>query len=175
MVATITVVVWRRGTPSTTVAATAADPRATAPIDPVAATALPATSASGTVPVTSAPSTTVTATTSTATLPVTTPTTTVPAGVTRAATTDDLRLRRTPSSSGEPAGTLKRGEQIRIVCQAAGTRVATESMDYWSVVWDKLVDGTWVTDLYINNEAADRPTGDGATERSFTASIPRCP
>jgi hypothetical protein len=71
---------------------------------------------------------------------------------------DTLNVRTQPNSSSTIITTLTAGASINIQCQATGETV------YGDYVWDKLVDGTYVSDLYTTT------TG----RNSFGASIPRC-
>jgi hypothetical protein len=68
-----------------------------------------------------------------------------------------------PRPCGKRAvGRLEEEEAVEIQCQTRGGRVGVKKES--SKIWDKLVDGNYVTDFYI-----DTP-GDGR----FTPSIPRC-
>jgi hypothetical protein len=61
-------------------------------------------------------------------------------------------------------GWLYDGNAVDIVCQTTGEFVQPNS-GTGSDVWDKLADGTYVTDVYVNTPA---------TGGAFTSSIPRC-
>ncbi|MDE9366220.1 DUF1906 domain-containing protein [Luteipulveratus sp. YIM 133132] len=69
-----------------------------------------------------------------------------------------LSRRAGPSTSYAVRGTLAAGALAWVSCQAPGSKVGT------TAVWDRLTDGTWVTDYYV------------ATPNSttYTAAIPRC-
>ena len=69
-----------------------------------------------------------------------------------------LNARTGPSTSHAIARTLGPGSTMPVVCQAAGSAVAGTS------VWDKLADGTYVTDSY-----ASTPSKTG-----YSAPLPRC-
>lgn len=56
---------------------------------------------------------------------------------------DGLNKRSGPGSSYRIVGKLPNGALAWVVAQKAGTKVGTTS------VWDKLEDGTWVTDYYV--------------------------
>jgi hypothetical protein len=68
-----------------------------------------------------------------------------------------------PNACGKKAvGRLKEGESVEITCQAHGGPVGPRKRS--SRIWDKLVDGNYVTDFYIDTPRFDR----------FTPGIPRC-
>ncbi len=70
-----------------------------------------------------------------------------------------------PQPCGKHAvGRLKEGEMAEITCQTRGGRVPAHSPE-GSNIWDKLVDGNYVTDYYIETPK----TGE------FTPGIRRCP
>lgn len=60
-------------------------------------------------------------------------------------------------------GRLKEGEVAEITCQTRGGRVGVKKES--SRIWDKLVDGNYVTDFYISTPGKGH----------FTPGIPRCP
>jgi len=68
-----------------------------------------------------------------------------------------------PKACGKRAvGRLKEGEVAEITCQIRGGRVGAKGER--SRIWDKLVDGNYVTDFYIDTPGKGR----------FTPGIPRC-
>jgi uncharacterized protein YraI len=69
-----------------------------------------------------------------------------------------LNTRSGPSTSYPVAGTRQPGSTVSVVCQAPGTKVGTTS------VWDKLADGSYVTDYYVST-----PSGTG-----YSPPLPRC-
>jgi Domain of unknown function (DUF1906) len=69
-----------------------------------------------------------------------------------------LNARTGPSTSHAIAGTHGPGSSMQIICQAPGSAVAGTS------VWDKLTDGTYVTDSYVST----------ASETGYSAPLPRC-
>jgi hypothetical protein len=70
-----------------------------------------------------------------------------------------------PEPCGKQAvGQLKEGEMAEITCQTRGGRVP-ESGPGGSKIWDKLADGNYVTDYYVETPGHGR----------FTPGIPRCP
>lgn len=74
-----------------------------------------------------------------------------------------VNIRSGPSQSNFPVvGTKNEGEQVDIVCQVHGQVVSdgTHSSD----IWDKLADGNWVTDFYIDTPRAG----------VFSPPIPEC-
>jgi hypothetical protein len=59
--------------------------------------------------------------------------------------------------------TLRDGDAVEVVCQRAGGVVAARQRAR-SAIWDRLADGTWVSDLFLTTPGAG----------TFTRSIPRC-
>jgi hypothetical protein len=69
-----------------------------------------------------------------------------------------------PKPCGRQAvGRLREGEMTEIICQARGGRVPARGPG-GSKIWDKLTDGNYVTDYYIETPGLGR----------FTPGIPRC-
>jgi hypothetical protein len=66
--------------------------------------------------------------------------------------------RTSPTRSSTAAGILTNGTSLTVICQTPGTQV------HGTRVWNKLSNGTYVNDHYVNTPAT---TG-------YTASIPRC-
>ncbi len=69
--------------------------------------------------------------------------------VTSAAT---LNFRRSPRSSAEAVGSAEPGTEVSVVCQVTGTEEAG------STIWNKLVDGSYVSDAYVA-AGARKPVG----------------
>ncbi|HEU4543656.1 MAG TPA: glycoside hydrolase domain-containing protein [Jiangellaceae bacterium] len=69
-----------------------------------------------------------------------------------------LNARTGPSTSHSVVRTYASGATLSVVCQASGQKVGTSS------VWDRLSDGTWVSDYYVST-----PSSTG-----FTSALPRC-
>lgn len=69
-----------------------------------------------------------------------------------------LNARAGPSTSYPIAKTHAAGSTLQVVCQAPGTQVATTG------VWDKLSDGTYVTDFYVSTSSFI----------GYTPPLPRC-
>ena len=69
-----------------------------------------------------------------------------------------LNARTGPSKSYSVARIHAPGSTLRVVCQAPGSAVASTS------VWDKLTDGTYVTDLYVSTPS----------KIGYSAPLPRC-
>jgi uncharacterized protein YraI len=69
-----------------------------------------------------------------------------------------LNARAGPSTSYPVVGTRQPGSTLAVVCQAPGSPVGTTS------VWDKLTDGSYVTDYFVST-----PSGSG-----YSAPLPRC-
>ncbi|MQY11394.1 hypothetical protein SRB5_15100 [Streptomyces sp. RB5] len=76
----------------------------------------------------------------------------------RATSTTPLAARSGPSTSYGTVKTYAPGAALRVVCQTPGPTVGT------SPVWDKLSDGTYVTDYYV----------DTASQTTYTSPLPRC-
>jgi uncharacterized protein YraI len=69
-----------------------------------------------------------------------------------------LRARSGPSTSYPVVRSLAPRSALTIGCQTAGAKVGTTS------VWDKLTDGTYVTDYYVSTPS----------KRGYSSPIPRC-
>lgn len=76
----------------------------------------------------------------------------------RVTSSSPLNARSGPSASSRVVRTYAAGSTVNLVCQTPGSTVATTS------VWDKLTDGTYVTDYYVNT-----PSRTG-----YSAPLPRC-
>jgi len=63
-------------------------------------------------------------------------------------TTDVVRHRSGPGTIYRPLGNLGAGERILIVCQ-----VRSSSVINGSAIWDRLTDGSYVTDYYTTTPA----------------------
>ncbi|MGW0553170.1 glycoside hydrolase domain-containing protein [Streptomyces sp. NPDC002926] len=78
---------------------------------------------------------------------------------THTATSSTALHARTGPSTGYPVSTsYAPGSALKVVCQAPGSAVGT------TAVWDKLSDGTYVTDYYVST-----PSNTG-----YSAPLPRC-
>jgi uncharacterized protein YraI len=73
-------------------------------------------------------------------------------------TTSGLSRRKGPSTSYAVVGALGAGALAWITCQAPGSKVGTTS------VWDRLTDGSYVTDYYVAT----------ASNTTYTAPLRRC-
>lgn len=69
-----------------------------------------------------------------------------------------LAARTAPSTSAAAVRRLARGDTVRVVCQTTGTKVSTTN------VWDRLSDGTYVSDRYISTPS----------KTGYSAPLPRC-
>ncbi len=69
-----------------------------------------------------------------------------------------LNARTGPSASHPVVRTYAPSSPVQVVCQAPGSAVATSS------VWDKLTDGTYVTDFYITTPS----------KTGYSTPLPRC-
>jgi uncharacterized protein YraI len=74
-------------------------------------------------------------------------------------TTDVLRERSGPGTRHQTLGILPNGARIMIVCQ-----VRSSSIVRGTGIWDRLSNGTYVTDYYTTTPAYNQ----------FTAGIPHC-
>jgi pimeloyl-ACP methyl ester carboxylesterase len=98
-------------------------------------------------------------------------------GVVKAVSTDGLNMRTAPSVNAPLGpGQLSVGSMVRIHCQASGDRVASQSDDYYSTVWDKVDLGFYITDLWVDSTPEQHNIVDhgGQAERVFDPTIPRC-
>ena len=69
-----------------------------------------------------------------------------------------LNARSGPSTSYPVVRTIPSGSTVQVVCQRPGLRVHTTS------VWDKLTDGTYVTDYYVSTPS----------DTTYSAPLPLC-
>jgi Domain of unknown function (DUF1906) len=76
----------------------------------------------------------------------------------RVTSTTSLNARTGPGSSYPTSGSYAPGSLLRVICQAAGSKVGTTS------VWDRLTTGSWVTDRYVSTSSS---TG-------YSSPLPRC-
>jgi hypothetical protein len=76
----------------------------------------------------------------------------------RVTSTSPLNGRSGPSTSYPVTRTFAPGSTVEVVCQTPGSKVGS------TVVWDKLVDGTYVTDHYLSTPS----------KTGYSAPLPRC-
>lgn len=76
----------------------------------------------------------------------------------RVTSSSPLNARSGPSASSRTVRTYATGSTVTAVCQTPGSKVGTTS------VWDKLSDGTYVTDYYVNTPS----------QTGYSAPLPRC-
>ncbi|MFI8526663.1 glycoside hydrolase domain-containing protein [Promicromonospora sukumoe] len=75
-------------------------------------------------------------------------------------TVDLVNARTGPGASYPTTGSpLRRGALAYVMCQRAGSRVGT------TAVWDKLRNGSWVSDYYVSNRS----------NTTWSSRVPRCP
>lgn len=87
----------------------------------------------------------------------------------RAGNTCGLAVHSGPGLNYQVTGSLQNNQPVQIVCQTTG-QLRTNSQGISSYVWDELLRGGYVSDLYIDTQGARiSPTMSG-----FTAGIPRC-
>ena len=72
--------------------------------------------------------------------------------------TTSLNARRGPSTANSVAKTYPTGATLQVICQTPGPKVGSTS------VWDKLTDGTYVSDLYVNTPS----------NTTYSPPLPRC-
>ena len=70
----------------------------------------------------------------------------------------DLVTRKGPGASYPAVGRRESGSSVNVICQAAGSPVGATN------VWDRLADGTYVSDLYVGTP----------NKRGYSAPIPKC-
>jgi len=80
-----------------------------------------------------------------------------------------LRIRQGPGTSYPKIGHLDNNALIQIVCQTAG-QFQTNTKGVSTDVWDELLQGGFVSDLYVNTQGVRI----SATQSGFDPSIPRC-
>ena len=76
----------------------------------------------------------------------------------RVTSSTPLNARSGPSPSYRVVTSYATASAVRVVCQTSGAKVGTTS------VWDKLSDGTYVTDHYVNTPS----------NTTYSAPLPRC-
>ncbi|WP_275007290.1 glycoside hydrolase domain-containing protein [Promicromonospora iranensis] len=76
----------------------------------------------------------------------------------RVTSTTSLNARSGPSSSYPVVRTHAPGASLSVVCQSSGQKVRT------TAVWNRLTNGTWVSDYYVSTPSNTR----------FTRALPRC-
>lgn len=87
----------------------------------------------------------------------------------RAGSTCGLAVRSGPGLNYQITGSLQNNQPVEIICQTAG-QLSTNSQGVSSYVWDELLQGGYVSDLYIDTQGARiSPTMSG-----FSAGVPRC-
>ena len=72
--------------------------------------------------------------------------------------TSGLNARTGPSTSYPVVKGYPRGATVSVLCQTPGAKVGT------SAVWDRLTDGSYVTDLYVST----------SSQTGYTSPLPRC-
>lgn len=83
-------------------------------------------------------------------------------GTCTATPTCRVNTRSGPGTTYARTGQIAESQQVDVVCQGSGELVVT--LGGVSPVWNRLLDGTWVSDLYL----------DTAGKPGFSAAIPRC-
>jgi uncharacterized protein YraI len=76
----------------------------------------------------------------------------------QATSTTPLNARRGPSTANSIAKTYFQGATLQVICQTPGSSVESTS------VWDKLTDGTYVTDYYVSTPS----------NTTYSPPLPRC-
>ncbi|MET9020578.1 glycoside hydrolase domain-containing protein [Actinopolymorpha sp. NPDC004070] len=70
----------------------------------------------------------------------------------------DLVTRKGPGTAYPAVGRRESGSNVNVLCQTAGSQVGA------TTVWDRLADGTYVSDLYVGTP----------NKRGYSAPIPKC-
>lgn len=114
--------------------------------------ALAASPAGGAGPVPAGP------TSSPSPVPTTAPTTTttVAGGFATVVGTEPATISDAPTSTANPIGTLAPGTPVTVSCQVEGDFVGYPQSDNGSWIWNRLVDGTYVPDWYLETPKAGR-------------------
>jgi hypothetical protein len=73
-----------------------------------------------------------------------------------------LKLRSAPSLTAAVTRVVLDGDQVQIACQATGDTVSNGRAS--SAIWDRLSDGSWASDFYLDTPEIGR----------FSPGIPRC-
>jgi hypothetical protein len=76
----------------------------------------------------------------------------------RATSTTPLNARRGPSTASSVVRTYPQGANVEVICQTPGSSVGSTK------VWDKLSDGTYVTDYYVSTPS----------QSTYSPPLPRC-
>jgi hypothetical protein len=76
-----------------------------------------------------------------------------------------VRARAGPGNTFQVSGELHDDDEVHVVCQVKGRDSVGDSSTFYTSVWDRLDDGRWVSDYYL-----DTTGGPGG----FTAPIPQC-
>jgi hypothetical protein len=148
----------RRDTPN---AQTAASVSSTAPVVvfPTAFGAQPST-----IPPTTAPPTTALPTTSpNPTTPWISPQTFPVIRTCEVGSSCRVQLKAEPTTRSPTVGAASEHERLTVVCQAEGEEVSVEGGQAGSVIWNRLEDGKWISDVFVD-------TG----THGFLATLPRC-
>ena len=80
-----------------------------------------------------------------------------------------LNIRSGPGTSYEVLGQLQNNQTVQIVCQTAG-QLETNAKGVSTYVWDQLLQGGYVSDLYIDTPGSPIST----SSSGYTDGIPRC-
>ncbi|SDR73973.1 glycoside hydrolase domain-containing protein [Actinopolymorpha singaporensis] len=70
----------------------------------------------------------------------------------------DLVTRKGPGAAYPAVGSRRSGTNVGVICQTAGSQVGATN------VWDRLADGTYVSDLYVSTP----------NNRGYSSPIPKC-
>ncbi len=75
-----------------------------------------------------------------------------------------LTARSGPGSKFPPRGQKQDGDEVDVICQSSG-ETFTSHFGGSSTIWDRLTDGSWVTDFFVDTPERGAPS----------APIPPCP
>jgi LasA protease len=67
-----------------------------------------------------------------------------------------MKVRTAPSLSAPSVGVVLDGQAIDVACQGGGDAVSNGRAT--SSIWDRLADGTWVSDFYVDTANVGRPS-----------------
>jgi murein DD-endopeptidase MepM/ murein hydrolase activator NlpD len=81
-----------------------------------------------------------------------------------------LNVRAAPSSAAKRVGTLAHGRTFTIACQKAGQTVSGKVRT--TTLWDRLPNGTYVSDAYVKRSSAPIPVCDKAAPTQTTTTPP---
>ncbi len=85
-----------------------------------------------------------------------------------------LHARPVPDGNADAIATVQGGEPVEIVCQTYGTRVTDPSSSVSTPVWDKLDDGSYITDLWVDTNKSLNAQPGTVPDPRFDPGLPHC-